>query len=416
MSRIQVEGLTKRFGEVAAVDRVSLDISHGDFLVLLGPSGCGKSTLLRMIAGLIEPSNGRVLLDGRDVTFAPPRERDMAMVFQSYALYPHLTVERNIGFPLRSRRRPRAEIRQKVHEVAELLDLADLLDRRPRELSGGQRQRVAVGRALVRDPGAFLMDEPLSNLDAKLRTATRGQLRALHHRLGSTIVYVTHDQVEAMTMATRVALLNAGRLEQVGTPTDVYDEPASVFVAGFLGSPAMNLIPARIESRAGRVQALAPGVEVPLWAADDQPAREVTLGVRPEHLIRVPPASGSPTSQSPASQSPMFRAVVEMVENLGGEEVAQCVVGDARLLARGPRPLGLRPGEPVVFDIPANRVHLFDRASGRRLVWQPTGADIPRDRDQVTVRVSDRPGSPGATDGDPTVAESPEGVLDASIV
>ncbi len=399
MSRIQVEGLTKRFGEVAAVDRVSLDISHGDFLVLLGPSGCGKSTLLRMIAGLIEPSNGRVLLDGRDVTFAPPRERDMAMVFQSYALYPHLTVERNIGFPLRSRRRPRAEIRQKVHEVAELLDLANLLDRRPRELSGGQRQRVAVGRALVRDPGAFLMDEPLSNLDAKLRTATRGQLRALHHRLGSTIVYVTHDQVEAMTMATRVALLNAGRLEQVGTPTEVYDEPASVFVAGFLGSPAMNLIPARIESRAGRVQVLAPGVEVSLWAADDQPAREVTLGVRPEHLIRVSPVSGSPTSESP-----MFRGVVEMVENLGGEEVAQCVVGDARVLARGPRPLDLRPGEPVTFDVPANRVHLFDRASGRRLLWQPTGGGIPRERDH-------------AHDSAPvTVAESPGQVLDASTV
>ncbi|KLL12166.1 MULTISPECIES: ABC transporter ATP-binding protein [Protofrankia] len=382
MSRIQVEGLTKRFGEVAAVDRVSLDISHGDFLVLLGPSGCGKSTLLRMIAGLIEPSGGRVLLDGRDVTFAPPRERDMAMVFQSYALYPHLTVERNIGFPLRSRRRPRAEIRQKVREVAALLDLAELLDRRPRELSGGQRQRVAVGRALVRDPGAFLMDEPLSNLDAKLRTATRGQLRALHHTLGSTIVYVTHDQVEAMTMATRVALLNAGRLEQVGTPTDVYDEPASVFVAGFLGSPAMNLLPARIESRAGRVQVLAPGVELSLWTADDQPAREVTLGVRPEHLVLLPPTSASLAS-SPTSTSPVFRGVVETVENLGGEEVAQCAVGDARLLARGPRPLGLRPGEPVAFGVPADRVHLFDRASGRRLVWQPASGDIPRERDHV---------------------------------
>ncbi|AEH10190.1 MULTISPECIES: ABC transporter ATP-binding protein [Protofrankia] len=397
MSRIQVEGLTKRFGEVAAVDRVSLDISHGDFLVLLGPSGCGKSTLLRMIAGLIEPSGGRVLLDGRDVTFAPPRERDMAMVFQSYALYPHLTVERNIGFPLRSRRRPRAEIRQKVREVAALLDLAELLDRRPRELSGGQRQRVAVGRALVRDPGAFLMDEPLSNLDAKLRTATRGQLRALHHTLGSTIVYVTHDQVEAMTMATRVALLNAGRLEQVGTPTDVYDEPASVFVAGFLGSPAMNLLPARIESRAGRVQVLAPGVELSLWAADDQPAREVTLGVRPEHLVLIPPASvssaspasssiSSPPASSPTSltsKSPVFRGVVETVENLGGEEVAQCAVGDARVLARGPRPLGLRPGEPVAFGVPADRVHLFDRASGRRLVWQPASGDIPRERDHA---------------------------------
>ncbi len=364
MSRIQIEALTKRFGKVTAVDRVSLDISDGDFIVLLGPSGCGKSTLLRMIAGLIEPDGGRVLLDERDVTFTPPRDRDMAMVFQSYALYPHLTVERNIGFPLRSRRRPRAEIREKVRAVAELLDLADLLDRRPRALSGGQRQRVAVGRALVRDPGAFLMDEPLSNLDAQLRTATRGQLRALHNRLGSTIVYVTHDQVEAMTMATRVALLNAGRLEQVGTPTEVYDEPASTFVAGFLGSPPMNLLPALVENHCGRVRVHAPGVQVPLWAASDFPGRDIIVGIRPEHLVGVPPAS----------PSPMFRGRVTAVENLGSDEVAQCMVGDAPVFARGPRPLGLRPGDPVAFDTAADRVHLFDRASGRRLVWQPEGS------------------------------------------
>ncbi len=385
MSRIRVEGLTKRFGKVTAVDRVSLDIGHGDFLVLLGPSGCGKSTLLRMIAGLIEPSEGRVLLDERDVTFAPPRERDMAMVFQSYALYPHLTVERNIGFPLRSRRRPRAEIREKVREVAELLDLAELLGRRPRALSGGQRQRVAVGRALVRDPGAFLMDEPLSNLDAKLRTATRGQLRALHQRLGATIVYVTHDQVEAMTMATRVALLNGGRLEQIGPPTEIYDEPASTFVAGFLGSPPMNLLPARVESHSGRVRVLAPGVEVPLWTAGDFPARDVVVGVRPEHLVGV----------ALTSQAPMFRGQVTAVENLGSEEVAQCAVGDAVLMARGPRPIGLRPGEPVAFDTSANHVHLFDRASGRRLVWQPP--------DDTAARST----PPSPTSGIPVIPRSP---------
>uniref|UniRef100_UPI001EF7185E ABC transporter ATP-binding protein n=1 Tax=Frankia sp. CiP3 TaxID=2880971 RepID=UPI001EF7185E len=360
MSRIQIDGLTKRFSKVTAVDRVSLDISHGDFLVLLGPSGCGKSTLLRMTAGLIEPSSGRVLLDGRDVTFTPPRERDMAMVFQSYALYPHLTVERNIGFPLRSRRRPRAEIREKVREAAELLELADLLDRRPRQLSGGQRQRVAVGRALVRDPGAFLMDEPLSNLDAKLRTATRSQLRALHHRLGSTIVYVTHDQVEAMTMATRVAVLNAGRLEQVGSPTEVYDKPASAFVADFLGAPPMNLLPVRAENHSGRVRLFAPGIEVVLWEAGDFPARDIVMGVRPEHLVAVPATA----------ESPMFRGRVETVENLGSEEVAQCAVGDATLLVRGPRPLGLRPGEQVAVDAAADRLHMFDQASGHRLRWR----------------------------------------------
>ena len=248
MSRIQLDGLTKYFGKVTAVDGVSLDIGDGDFMVLLGPSGCGKSTLLRMIAGLAEPGGGRILVDGRDVTHTPPRDRNLAMVFQSYALYPHLSVERNITFPLRARRLPRAQAREKLHEVATVLDLTELLGRKPRELSGGQRQRVALGRALVRDPGAFLMDEPLSNLDAKLRTATRAGLSALHRRLGSTFVYVTHDQVEAMTMATRIAVLNAGRLEQVGTPAQVYDEPASVFVAGFLGSPAMNLLDATVET------------------------------------------------------------------------------------------------------------------------------------------------------------------------
>jgi multiple sugar transport system ATP-binding protein len=196
VSRIRIEAASKRFGKVTAVDQVTLDIGHGDFLVLLGPSGCGKSTLLRTIAGLTPLTDGRITLDDRDITHTPPRDRDLAMVFQSYALYPHLSVERNIGFPLRARRRPRREIRQKVEEVAGVLDLAELLDRRPRELSGGQRQRVALGRALVRDPGAFLMDEPLSNLDAKLRTATRSELTELHRRLGSTFVYVTHDQVD----------------------------------------------------------------------------------------------------------------------------------------------------------------------------------------------------------------------------
>ncbi|WP_433559436.1 ABC transporter ATP-binding protein [Pseudonocardia xinjiangensis] len=369
MSRIQIEGLTRRFGSVTAVDHVDLDVPDGDFLVLLGPSGCGKSTLLRMLAGLTPPSAGRILLDGRDITATPPRDRDLAMVFQSYALYPHLTVARNIGFPLRARRRPRPEVASRTETVARVLGLEELLHRRPRELSGGQRQRVALARALVRDPGAFLLDEPLSNLDATLRTATRAELTELHRRLGSTFVHVTHDQVEAMTMATRIAVLNAGRLEQVGTAAQVYDEPASVFVAGFLGSPAMGLLPGRIEHVEGSLRVLAPDVDIPLGVPDPEDAgREVVLGIRAEHLLLVEPTA------APRPGAALLRGTVRLVENLGSEEVAHCLVGDARLPVRGPRPLGLAAGDPVTLTTAPERVHLFDPASGRRLVRRPAPA------------------------------------------
>jgi multiple sugar transport system ATP-binding protein len=237
MTSIDLDEIRRHFGPTVALDGVSLDIADGEFLVLLGPSGCGKSTLLRIIAGLLEPTSGRVIVDGTDVTALPPGARDIAMVFQSYALYPHLSVEKNLAFGLRVRHRPKDEIAAKVRAVADQLRLGGLLTRRPRELSGGQRQRVALGRAMVRDPLAFLMDEPLSNLDAQLRTATRLELAELHRRLRTTFIYVTHDQVEAMTMATRIAILNDGHLEQLGTPADVYDEPASAFVASFIGSP-----------------------------------------------------------------------------------------------------------------------------------------------------------------------------------
>ncbi|WP_226351721.1 ABC transporter ATP-binding protein [Pseudonocardia sp. ICBG601] len=358
MSRIQIEGLTRRFGDVAAVDGISLDVADGEFLVLLGPSGCGKSTLLRMVAGLTAPTGGRILLDGRDITAVPPRERDIAMVFQSYALYPHLTVARNIGFPLRTRRRRDADAR--VAEVAAVLGLEELLDRRPRDLSGGQRQRVALGRALVRDPGAFLLDEPLSNLDATLRTATRAELGDLHRRLGSTFVYVTHDQVEAMTMATRIAVLDRGRLEQVGTPEEVYDAPASVFVAGFLGSPAIGLLPATLRREGGLLWASGEDVDVPLGPGDDPSGRDLRVGARPEHL-RIGDASGGPR----------WRGTVRLVENLGGEEVAHVQVGGGRIPMRGPRPLGLAVGDPVALTCDADRIHLFSATSGRRLVRAP---------------------------------------------
>ncbi|MBM4686307.1 ATP-binding cassette domain-containing protein [Rhodococcus hoagii] len=280
---IRIESLGRTFGGVTAVDDISMEIRDGDFLVLLGPSGCGKTTLLRMIAGLLEPTSGRIVLDGEDITSAPARKRDVAMVFQNYALYPHLSVARNLGFPLRVRKVPKEEAADRVDEVAQQLEIAHLLDRKPKELSGGQRQRVAVGRAIVRNPKAFLMDEPLSNLDAKLRTATRRELTELHRRLGATFVYVTHDQVEAMTMATRIALLNRGAVEQIGTPEEVYDRPASVFVAGFLGSPAMNLLDATVLSIRGTVRAEAPGLRADLWAGTTEDL-DVVLGIRPEHL------------------------------------------------------------------------------------------------------------------------------------
>ncbi|WP_261555007.1 ABC transporter ATP-binding protein [Frankia tisae] len=391
MSRITVENVTRRYGDVRAVDGVSLDVAHGDFLVLLGPSGCGKSTLLRMIAGLVPPNDGRVLVDGRDVTETPARDRDLAMVFQSYALYPHLTVARNIGFPLRTRRQRKVEISARVAEVADVLDLGKLLDRRPRELSGGQRQRVALGRALVRDPGAFLMDEPLSNLDAQLRTATRTEITELHHRLGRTFVYVTHDQVEAMTMATSVAVLNRGRLEQVGTPTEVYDTPASAFVAGFLGSPPMNLLDAEVVARDGRLHAVAAGVDVPLDLGEPgnqgEPAnqgepvrRPAVLGVRPEHLSLRPAASDG------AAPEATLRGTVRTIENLGSEEIAHCRVGTAEVAVRARRPAGFTVGEGVVLTVRPEHTHLFDRESGRRLVWRPDrDASVPAARVAVAT-------------------------------
>ncbi|MCM3921945.1 ABC transporter ATP-binding protein [Frankia sp. AiPs1] len=395
MSRITVENVTRRYGDVRAVDGVGLDVAHGDFLVLLGPSGCGKSTLLRMIAGLIPPSEGRVLVDGNDVTETPARDRDLAMVFQSYALYPHLTVERNIGFPLRARKTRKADIRRRVTEVADILDLGALLSRRPRELSGGQRQRVALGRALVRDPGAFLMDEPLSNLDAQLRTATRTEITELHRRLGRTFVYVTHDQVEAMTMATSVAVLNRGRLEQIGTPTEVYDTPASAFVAGFMGSPPMNLLDAEIVTRDGRLHAVAAGVDAPLGLGHlgkpgepgEQAQRPAILGVRPEHLSLRPVADGDPAPEAGGSGGgATLHGLVRTVENLGSEEIAHCRVGSAEVAVRARRPAGFTVGESVVLTVRPEHTHLFDRESGRRLVWQPDrDASVPAARVPVAT-------------------------------
>ncbi len=361
MAELRFERLGRKFGDFEAVKEFSLHVGADDFLVLLGPSGCGKTTVLRMLAGLLPASSGRILLDGRDITSEPPKRRDLAMVFQSYALYPHMTVARNIGFPLKLRGVPKSEIDRQVRDAAEMLQLSELLGRRPKELSGGQRQRVALGRAVVRRPKAFLMDEPLSNLDAKLRNATRMELTELHRRLGTTFVYVTHDQVEAMTMATRIAIMNAGVLEQVGSPTEVYDRPSTTFVAGFIGSPPMNLLAGSLGSEDGLLVVSATGLRVPLWRGSEVP-RNVVVGIRPEDL--------HPTSAAILDlDAPRLNAVVTAVENLGSEEVAVCSMGLQPVLVRGARPLGLTPGSHLTLTCRADRVHLFDAASGRRLVW-----------------------------------------------
>jgi multiple sugar transport system ATP-binding protein len=365
MDGIVLDRISQRYGSTTALSDVSIDIPAGEFLVLLGPSGCGKSTLLRLIAGLLTPTEGRVIIDGADVTPLAPGARNIAMVFQSYALYPHMSVRRNLGFGLKVRHRSREEIRGKVDAVAVQLQLTELLDRKPRELSGGQRQRVAVGRAMVADPRAFLMDEPLSNLDAQLRTATRLELADLHRRLGTTFIYVTHDQVEAMTMATRIAVLNGGRVEQVGTPTEVYDTPETTFVATFIGAPPMNLIPATARSVNGKVRAQAPGVEVELFDGE-LAERQVLLGIRPEHLA---PVTGATL--------PALTGTVAAVENLGSEEVGFCDLGGTQVAVRGPRPLGLTPGATVALGIQPGRALLFDPVSTRRLVWVDEPAAAP---------------------------------------
>ncbi|GAF43297.1 ABC transporter ATP-binding protein [Rhodococcus wratislaviensis] len=377
MARIRLDGVSKRFGTTPVVQEVDLDITDGEFLVLLGPSGCGKSTLLRMIAGLESLSAGRILLDDRDITATAPRQRDVAMVFQSYALYPHLTVAKNIGFPLRARGRSREQIREKVTDVASTLGLVEHLDRRPAALSGGQRQRVALARAMVREPGAFLMDEPLSNLDAALRSATRTELTGLHRRLGTTFLYVTHDQVEAMTMASRIALLNGGRVEQVGTPSQLYDTPWSTFVAAFLGSPPMNLFDAEIVDRAGELHVVADGVDTPLGlpAGAASGPRTVTVGIRPERL-RLGTAEAR------------LRGVVTAVENLGGEEILHISLGATSLAVRAPRPVPVQAGDSTGLDVDSRDIHLFDSGTGRRLLWRPPHEHVASAPDASSLSVA----------------------------
>jgi multiple sugar transport system ATP-binding protein len=335
VAQVRLVGISKTFDSgddaVAAVDDVSLDIEHHEFMILLGPSGCGKSTLLRMVAGLEDPTSGEVWIGDRIVNDVEPKQRDVAMVFQSYALYPHKTVAANIEFPLKTRGVDKAERAAKAQAVAGSLGLSDYLDRKPGQLSGGQRQRVALARAIVREPAVFCMDEPLSNLDAKLRGETRAELVDLHRRIDSTFIYVTHDQVEAMTMGTRVAVMNAGRIEQVGTPQEVYDAPASVFVATFIGMPPMNVLPAG------------------LFESGDH-----LVGVRPEHVTI---AAAGPVS-----------GTVRLVEQLGHETLVLCDVGATRVTVRqaadAPVP---RVDNEVQLDAPLRYRHRFDGVTHRRI-------------------------------------------------
>jgi multiple sugar transport system ATP-binding protein len=286
MASVEVSNVRKSFGSFEVIHGVSISVDDGEFVILVGPSGCGKSTLLRMIAGLESVTSGELRIDGRVVNEVPPKERDIAMVFQNYALYPQMTVAKNMSFSLELARRPKEEITDKVNKAADILGLKPLLERYPRQLSGGQRQRVAMGRAIVRDPAVFLFDEPLSNLDAKLRVQMRAEIKSLQQRLASTTIYVTHDQIEAMTMADKIVVMHDGVVEQVGSPLELYDRPANVFVAGFIGSPAMNFIAGRLESGEPPTLFTASGVQIPLYSAAPRvgPGSEIIMGVRPEHI------------------------------------------------------------------------------------------------------------------------------------
>jgi multiple sugar transport system ATP-binding protein len=351
MATVSLKKLSKRYSgtESLAVDSVSLEVAHGEFMVLLGPSGCGKSTTLRMVAGLESISDGELLIDGKRVNHVPAKDRDIAMVFQSYALYPHMTVLDNLAFGLRRRDFAAAEIERRVREVASTLGLTDFLKRKPHALSGGQRQRVALGRAIVRDPKVFLFDEPLSNLDAALRVGMRGELIKLHHRLGATMIYVTHDQVEAMTMGDRICIMNGGKVAQIGAPLEVYARPADMFVASFLGSPPTNLIP-------GHFNASVLHVGESVLAVPRRDKEDVIFGIRPED-IRIDGAA------------PDVHGEVLAVEPLGAETLLRVrLAGVANdVMVRGPRTVRAAVGErvPLAFDLAA--AHLFDPTSQQRI-------------------------------------------------
>jgi multiple sugar transport system ATP-binding protein len=372
MAQVTLEHVTKQFGDVTAVNDVTLEARDREFLVLVGPSGCGKTTTLRMVAGLDDISAGTIAIGDRIVNNLSPKDRDIAMVFQSYALYPHMNVYNNMAFGLKLRKTPKADIERRVREAASTLDIEPLLKRKPKELSGGQRQRVALGRAIVREPAVFLMDEPLSNLDAMLRVQTRKMLITLHRRLETTVIYVTHDQTEAMTMGTRIAVMNAGLLQQIDAPQTLYDYPVNTFVASFIGSPAMNMIEGELANQNGNLLFQAPGMSMSLPAAfnklaSDSNVSRVVLGVRPEHVE--PIKAGSTDNLA-------IDATVEVVEHMGSELYVYLQASrEASITARFSAENQFAPGNQIGVKFDENHLHLFNAETGKAIAHGASSAE-----------------------------------------
>jgi multiple sugar transport system ATP-binding protein len=367
MAEVVLKEVTKKFGNFVAVNRVSLEVKDGEFVVLVGPSGCGKTTTLRMIAGLEEVTEGEIYIGGRLVNDVPPKDRDIAMVFQNYALYPHMDVYNNMAFGLKLRKVPKKEIDRRVREVAEMLGIADKLRAKPRELSGGQRQRVALGRAIVRNPKVFLFDEPLSNLDAKLRVRMRAELQELHQRLKTTSIYVTHDQVEAMTLGHRIAVMKDGQVLQYDSPRVIYDQPANMFVAGFIGSPPMNFVPARLVGEGGKVWLVGRGFKlwVPLEKVTPEVGayigKEVVFGIRPEDIRTLD------TMREPL-EGRTFQGRVKVREALGDELIVYADVAGDEIVAKLDPRLPISPGQEITFVALMEHMHLFDRETEKALM------------------------------------------------
>ena len=358
MASVTYEHVTKEFGTVKAVNDLNLNIDDKEFLVFVGPSGCGKTTALRLLAGLEEITQGTIKISDRIVNDVPPKDRDIAMVFQSYALYPHMTVYDNLAFGLKLRKTPKEEIKKRVQVAADILGIGDLLTRKPRQLSGGQRQRVAVGRAIVREPKVFLFDEPLSNLDAKLRIAMRAEITKLHHRLGTTFIYVTHDQMEAMTMASRIAVINKGLLQQLDTPQVLYDKPDNMFVAGFIGAPAMNFFKAKLEKQDGKLVVDSGSFAVPVPADrtkgyDSYVGKSVVFGIRPEDIY-------NPAFVPPGIHAAPVETKVDVTELMGNEIFLYLVTGESQIVARVDPRTDFKIGDKAQVAFNMDKCHLFD--------------------------------------------------------
>ena len=355
MADLRIANLKKRYDGKQVLHGIDIDIADRQFVVIVGPSGCGKSTLLRMIAGLEEISEGEIRIGGEVMNDIDPSDRGCAMVFQNYALYPHMTVRENMAYPLKIARMPKPDRDRRVEETAAILDLGDYLDRRPSQLSGGQRQRVAMGRAIVREPAVFLFDEPLSNLDARLRIQMRIEIRRLHNRLQATTIFVTHDQIEAMTLADKLIVMNGGHVEQIGTPASVYHRPASTFVASFLGAPAMNLLGAITDGAGNLTLEASPGHSLRTDGNAFAPGRRLTLGIRPEDIrVSMTPGDGLPV-------------VVDLVEELGGSRVAYCRIEQTDLAVTLPKGIDDFAGQALYLDLPPQALHFFDPATGKRV-------------------------------------------------